>query len=475
MDTAILPMVDGCRVVVPDKVTQITSYVLAEQQDWFEDELRFIRRMLQPGSVCIDVGAGLGVYSLSMARRVGSTGRVIAFEPFSSNANLLAQSIFVNQMPWIQLDRRAVTDRSGTVELLPSSFSESTCVHHADRDGPRHTIPVKATKLDDFVSESSMSRIDVIKIDAEGEEAAIIRGAGELLRRQSPVILYEIRAHTIQDLGIAESLAEFGYESYRLVPGLNLLVPIEPRKSLDSFVLNLFACKPETADQLAKARMLVRDRDIAERRSAKLTAPATESSPYDYRQWLIKQPFAEGAVKDWKRTVSAGKSEPVVEALQLYGISRDILREPIDRYLALTSAFSIMSKLCEHPTIEYARAATLARIALDLGMRSAALTSLARLMQSYHTQRRIDTSEPFLSPSSRFDAIRPRDAIGSWLVASATEAFEYARHYSSFWAEEDSIQRLESIRDLGYASDETTRRLTLYQRLQAERKKLQLR
>ena len=84
--TTTLTMVDGVRIVVPDSLDLITPYVLLEQQDWFEDEIKFLRRLLQPGQKVIDVGANYGVYTLSMAQTVGPTGRVWAFEPASNTA-----------------------------------------------------------------------------------------------------------------------------------------------------------------------------------------------------------------------------------------------------------------------------------------------------------------------------------------------------------------------------------------------------
>ena len=76
-----LVMVDGTKVVVPDSPELMTPYILREQQDWFENEIKFLRRLLQPGQNIIDIGANHGVYTLSIANTVGSSGHVWAFEP----------------------------------------------------------------------------------------------------------------------------------------------------------------------------------------------------------------------------------------------------------------------------------------------------------------------------------------------------------------------------------------------------------
>ena len=79
-------LVDGTFVVVPESLDLITPYVLLEQQDWFEEEIKFVRRLLRPGMQVIDIGANYGVYALSMARAVGTSGHVWAFEPASGTA-----------------------------------------------------------------------------------------------------------------------------------------------------------------------------------------------------------------------------------------------------------------------------------------------------------------------------------------------------------------------------------------------------
>src|SRR5258708_8334867 len=73
--TATVEIAGGVRIVVPDSLNLITPYVLYEQQDWFEDEVGFLRRILRPGQNAIDIGANYGVYGLSIANAVGPTGR----------------------------------------------------------------------------------------------------------------------------------------------------------------------------------------------------------------------------------------------------------------------------------------------------------------------------------------------------------------------------------------------------------------
>lgn len=115
--TTTITLVDGVRIVVPDSLHLITPYVLTEQRDWFEDEIRFLRRLLQPGQRTIDIGANYGVYTLTMARTVGASGCVWAFEPASSTAALLADGIAANAFAQVVLDRSAVSSACGSAQL----------------------------------------------------------------------------------------------------------------------------------------------------------------------------------------------------------------------------------------------------------------------------------------------------------------------------------------------------------------------
>ncbi len=119
-----LTMVDGVHIIVPDSLNLITTYVLREQEDWFEDEIKFLRLLLQPGHKVIDIGANYGVYTLSMAKHVGPTGRVWAFEPASTTANFLAASITANCFDQVVLEQSALSSVKGTAQLSLNDNSE---------------------------------------------------------------------------------------------------------------------------------------------------------------------------------------------------------------------------------------------------------------------------------------------------------------------------------------------------------------
>jgi FkbM family methyltransferase len=473
METVVLPMTDGVQVVVPMRITQLTSYVLAEQQDWFEDEIRFVRRLLKPGDRVVDIGGGLGVYTLSMAKRVGGTGIVHTFEPLSDHVDLIQQSLQLNQLSNVKIHQRVVSDRPGLRKLVVTPLSEATTIYHPESATVQPSVTVECTTLDAWHDVHRWPNVDFIKIDAEGEENLIVQGASRFLKECSPLIQYEIQSGGKHEFSAMKALAAMGYDMYRLVPGLNILVPFEPNSNVDVFAMNLFACKSDRAVQLSAQQLLLRREDLSEAIFDRVLAYSKEPGAHDCRQWLFKFPYAERLLKEWKESTAAGKSTKVLEAMNLYGISRDFLRAPLERYTALVLAGRVMAALCESQKVEFVRLATLARISFELGNRAAGLSALTKLMMEYYKKMRFDLSEPFLSPCSRYDFLAPRDAIGSWLVASSTEAFEFSRLLSSFYGDENTIEKLESLCDLGYANDAITRRITLKKNLQIEIQNIQ--
>jgi len=452
MSTATLTMVDGVRVVVPDSLEQITPYVLREQEDWFEDEIKFLRRLLQPGQKIIDIGANYGVYALSMARTVGPTGYVWAFEPASSTADHLAAGIEANGFGHVSLQRYALSDRIGTAELYLNAHSElNSLLDSSSHPGARETVALST--LDDCFSRFDWQDIAFVKIDAEGEEARILKGGARFLAEQSPLIEYEIKAGADLHLELVDDFAALGYESYRLVPGLDLLVPFDPAATPDGYLLNLFTCKRDRAERLAASGHLVFETANAESAAPLPTHP-------DPLHALRTLPYAQSLEAMWAKTMAVGQSADVVEALRLYAVSRDASASAAARLSSLQTSLRLLEAAAKRSP-SYLRLASLARVAQDHGSRAVAVSALQQLCSDILQKQTLDPSEPFLAPLARFDVVPAGSAVGNWVLAAALEASEQLSSFSSLYAGESSRQRLEIIAALGFGSAEMKRRLRL--------------
>ena len=461
--TYTLILIDGVRIVVPDSLDLITPYVLCEQQDWFEDEIKFLRHLLQPGQKIIDIGANYGVYTLSMAKTVGPTGRVWSFEPTSSTASLLAEGIAANGFAQITLERSALSSASGTAQLSLNQNSELNALIH-DQISTSASETVTLVTLDGCMETYDWRDIEFMKIDAEGEEANILKGGIRFFSELSPLIQYEVKSGENINMELVQAFASLGYDSYRLVPGLNLLVPFDGKSEADGYLLNLFCCKPDRTARLAEQGFLLDSAglSIGRERIKVFLEQFNASNAYNWRHTLSKLPYGALLTKPWGKTMSAGCCKDVDEALSLYAISRDSSLSTAERFCALETSFNRFKILCERRP-PHMRLASLARVARDYGARSLAVNSLKQLTNDIYQQNQMDLSEPFLAPGERFDSVLPGESFDNWILSSVLEEFERIGSFSSFYTDDSARQRLEIIRDLGFGSAEMQRRLSLLQ------------
>lgn len=442
-----LALVDGVKVVVPSALNLMTPYVLCEQHDWFEDEVRFLRHLLKPGQKVIDIGANYGVYTLPMARTVGPTGHVWCFEPASTTAGYLAQSIATNGFAHVSLEKSALSSASGTAQLNLNDNAElNELVRGGNAAGLTETVPL--ITLDECLERHDWRDITFLKIDAEGEEAKILLGGRRFFAELSPLIEYEVKAGHDVHLDLVEAFAALGYRSYRLVPGLNLLVPFSTQATPDGYLLNLFCCKADRAELLAAQGYLVEA----------LPEPVPASPDrYHWRQTLAKLPYGRQLAGQWEETVKVGQSAEVESALALFLQSQDASLPAAERFACLHAS---LQKLNGAPP-SYLRLGSLARVARAYGARTIAVNALAQLCSAIRLRGQVDLSEPFLVPAARFEQTVPGEKIGNWILAAALEEAESLTFFSSYYSGISAKPRLELICNLGFASAEMQRRLSL--------------
>jgi FkbM family methyltransferase len=172
---------------------------------------------IRAGDRIAEIGANIGLYALAMAARIGAMGRVFAFEPDPENAAALEANVTVNQFrERITIVRAAVGAASGTVRFAAALASEAHVL--ADGETVPSAIEVPIVALDRVFHDG---RIDLLKIDVEGFEEPVLRGAHELLRdrvRRPRMILIEVHPFAWQSVGTSsESLiAELEGVGYRI-------------------------------------------------------------------------------------------------------------------------------------------------------------------------------------------------------------------------------------------------------------------
>lgn len=178
--------------------------------------------LLEPGDVYCDVGAHIGYHAVGAAHRVGAGGHVIGFEADPGLHRRLARNLA--QFGWAQAVQGAVWDHSGTLAFERSSFPHEsgwgTLCTVRDLGRGEH-VEVRAVALDDWFREAGLVRWDAVKLDAEGSELAVLRGAQSAIERFHPTIVIEINSVMLEQAGAStEKVVEFltarGYQLFNL-------------------------------------------------------------------------------------------------------------------------------------------------------------------------------------------------------------------------------------------------------------------
>ena len=429
---------DGVRIVVPDDLHVMTTFILEEQGDWFEDELPFVRKLVGPGDKVVDIGANFGTYTLSMAARVGETGSVVAFEPASSTAEFLRKSVALNGFSWVRVEQVALADKEGDLEL---SIGASPELNQLGRGSGKFEV-VKVRTLANY--EADLEGTSFIKLDAEGAEVAILQGSVSaaapgskgVLERDEPLVMFELMHGAQVNTALVEAFEARGFGIYRLVIGLGALRPFDARAAASSGILNLFAAKPSRASKLSARGLLVDQ------------TPATVELDRRFANELWDKASHK------KRVL--GKELPA--SIAWWGMSQ-AHPDPAVRAFALARALeTALRDVAQRPTVQ--RRLTLARIATESGERARMAEQLPILLRDVDPEL-IESEAPFLPALPRYDAIDPGERIGPYMAAQTIEAFVRALGYSSFFQGPEQIALLEAFQKYPFPEPEMKRRLVM--------------
>ncbi|GED71101.1 hypothetical protein BRE01_48030 [Brevibacillus reuszeri] len=158
--------------------------------------IKLLKKVVQPDYVCLDIGANLGTISLALSY-LASAGKVYAFEPSSVNYSFLTKTLEENHIQNVESVPLGVFDRNGTIEFCEVdrgggwSFIASEATSAA-------TNTITCTRLDDWVADNQLSRIDLIKIDVEGSEVQALAGAIQTLQHFDPDLVIEFNPDNLR-------------------------------------------------------------------------------------------------------------------------------------------------------------------------------------------------------------------------------------------------------------------------------------
>ena len=178
--------------------------------------------VLRPGDSFFDVGANVGFFTLVASRSVGHSGSLHAFEARSDIARVAQRNLRRNGLSGEVLNV-AVGDSDGTVELFVADHPGGSTIERSQAASIGRTEIVQQVTIDRLVASGRLPIPNVVKIDVEGAEPAVIRGMSTTLREHRPIVIFELddqdstRVES-QFLEMQDRLADLGYRCERLAP-----------------------------------------------------------------------------------------------------------------------------------------------------------------------------------------------------------------------------------------------------------------
>ncbi len=405
------PILHDVEIAINTSPEDMATYVLKEQEGWFDPEYGFVLETAAPGMHIVDVGAGIGAYSLPLAKR---GGRILALTRTAKETRLIVQSRLKNRLD----------------NAIDVSISE-----HA--------------MLDAEMDRYGLDDIAFVRISPEFSAPPLLQGAERFFRINSPLVQFGIQPGN--GVEMAEAFKTLGYDLYRLVPGLDRLVPFISTEDLDAFSLNLFACKPDRANLLEKQDLLCRSVQPLE------NFPGIDQS--HWQQYLGSLPYARNLMQNW-----LSPKEQVWEvhwmALNLFSMAKSVSRTTSERYACMEAAFNIMKILVEE-RVNLPRLLSFCRILTELGRREMAVNLLNHICALLDSGMEPTLCEPFLALSAEYERTDPGEHPDKWIVAMVLEQRERLRAFSSFFTGKESLPILEEIQKSGFLSKDMARRMEL--------------
>jgi FkbM family methyltransferase len=193
--------------------------------EWSETEVDLFRHLLPKDGVCIEVGANIGMHAVPLSM-ICDEGKIYCFEPQRPLFYILCGNIALNNRLNVFARREAVGERFGQIDIETSDYDEnwnygsfsltSGFSREGQFKGPVRRESIEIASLDDDAAIARLDRVDLIKIDAEGFEPMVLRGAKKLIARHRPDIFVEANESSVVG-EILREMREQGYVGYWFV------------------------------------------------------------------------------------------------------------------------------------------------------------------------------------------------------------------------------------------------------------------
>lgn len=204
-----------------DDWIQQQIYFLGEYE---KPEIDYLYETLKPGSVFVDVGANIGLFSLNASNIVGLDGKVIAFEAFKPNYIKFNDNIKINNFTNIIAENKAISNQNSTIEILYNESEKNVGMASTYLKNFTSKELVECFSLDHYLKEKMINKVDLIKIDIEGGEFNALLGMNRILSELKPKVLIEINQVALENSGHSENeiIELFKKYNYKMLKKLSV-------------------------------------------------------------------------------------------------------------------------------------------------------------------------------------------------------------------------------------------------------------
>jgi FkbM family methyltransferase len=182
-----------------------------------EPEIDAIKTLVKEGDWVIDIGANVGHYTLELSRRVGATGRVLAFEPVPQTFEILAANVVASKAMNVSLLNVAASNVASVFSMQVPTFAET----HLDNFYQARLSDSGGLKILCLPVDSIPfpNRVHLVKIDAEGHDLSVLEGMQTLIKRDHPILIVE----SDESGAIPDWLKQRGYSITRAANSPNII------------------------------------------------------------------------------------------------------------------------------------------------------------------------------------------------------------------------------------------------------------
>ena len=154
-----------------------------------KQELKIFREQIRPGMTIVDIGANIGLYTLISGKRVGSSGKVFAFEPVQENFSFLQKNISANHLDNVIPLEMALAEEIGERIIYIAKDNKG---HHSlsDDSGKNEGVKITTDTLDNILKRYGSPKIDLIKMDIEGAEVLALEGMRETIKNNPRIKIF---------------------------------------------------------------------------------------------------------------------------------------------------------------------------------------------------------------------------------------------------------------------------------------------